>query len=944
MSAQVLTLEDWLRRTGLPLVLLDRECKVRAYTPAAAEMLDLTGESAGRHLSANPSLAGLTGLEARLAEALTPAGPGSLVLMVDDRYFEATLTPQPAEAEEPGGLLLHLQDVTQARRDAEELRRQNQMLQASQEELRESQAALRSAFRSKEASLGRLRALLDFSAAAMEQPGIPELEQSIAATARAITGAREAFLARREGTGALVWRAGAGPGAPPGNSPDQPADMPAPELCQNLLEGRGSLRLTDWELGDLPLWPRSRPGAAALRGLLAAALLEEGEGHRGFLAVTDRAEGGDFTPDDEAALTHLASLASLALHHLAARAEATESKEILDALMEHAPVGLTIAAGPEVRLLRSSRWGLELAGFDVAEVNRRGYREHGLSAGLFRADGVTPARGDELPLTRAVLQGEVVRNEEWVIQAADGRKVPLICDAGPVRDRHGRVTGGVVCWRDITELKEKERDLEESRNLYQIMGETVPYGLWRTDAQGHCTYVSQSFLELVGQTLEEAIQFGWTQALPPDEAAATTRKWLECVASGCDWEQEHHFRGRDGRSHTILAVGRPVRNQIGEITSWVGWNLDITARKRAEAALADSEARFRAIFEEATVAICQVDLDGHFLRVNHSAQEFFGFGAKELAQMNFRQVTHPDDLAADLTQMERLLRGEADSYSLEKRYLRKDGRVVWGLLHGAVVRDGLGRPQYFIAAVEDITQLRRDAQVLEQANQELSQFAYACSHDLKAPLRAISNYASFLAEDLAGKLPPEQESYLRSLRGAAREGEKLVNDLLELSRFGETGRGPARSHLSEAVEQALQLLDPPPEVEVVLPPAWPEVKAELSLVQQIMLNLLSNALKFNQSSPKRVEVGWRLAGMGWVEVFVRDNGVGFEARYHDQLFQVFKRLHPREEFEGTGLGLALVQKGVQKLGGRVWAESTPGTGSTFYFTLPVPPLPREDAE
>jgi light-regulated signal transduction histidine kinase (bacteriophytochrome) len=231
--------------------------------------------------------------------------------------------------------------------------------------------------------------------------------------------------------------------------------------------------------------------------------------------------------------------------------------------------------------------------------------------------------------------------------------------------------------------------------------------------------------------------------------------------------------------------------------------------------------------------------------------------------------------------------------------------------------------------------LAEKATDLEAANEELSQYAYVVSHDLKAPLRAIHNYSGFLREDLSGKLEAEQQVYLDGLNRAVFQGEELVSDLLEFSRVGRR-TGPVEPiDLKIFFQELLASLDLPNDVEAVLDNNWISVEADKILLRQIFQNLIRNGVKFNRSEPKHLEIGLSLAGEEHCEVFVKDNGIGIDPRYHDQIFFVFQRLHTREEYEGTGLGLAIVKKAANKMHGTVRVESELGKGSTFFVLLPI---------
>ncbi len=223
---------------------------------------------------------------------------------------------------------------------------------------------------------------------------------------------------------------------------------------------------------------------------------------------------------------------------------------------------------------------------------------------------------------------------------------------------------------------------------------------------------------------------------------------------------------------------------------------------------------------------------------------------------------------------------------------------------------------------------------LEIANAELSQYAHVVSHDLKAPLRAVRNYSDFLREDLEDALGGEQKEYLDGLNLAVGQGEQLVNDLLIVSRIGSAGAVSGDIDMGAFFLELAGGLNLPNNVELSLSDGLPVVKADKTLLNQVFQNIIENAVKFNTSPVKRIRIGRSDTGGEGVEFSVHDNGIGIESRFFDKIFLMFQRLHTRQEYEGTGIGLAIVKKALDKLGGSIRVESEPGRGSTFFVSIP----------
>lgn len=369
---------------------------------------------------------------------------------------------------------------------------------------------------------------------------------------------------------------------------------------------------------------------------------------------------------------------------------------------------------------------------------------------------------------------------------------------------------------------------------------------------------------------------------------------------------------------------------------------DVTERTRREEALREAEGRFRSAFENAPIGVAIVGPEGRFLQVNRSLCEMLGYSEKELLSTTFRKITYPEDVDVSMAYVRRVMEGEIDSYSLEKRYVGADGGPVWVSLSVSLVRDAGGNPLYFVDQIQDITgrklaekQLAHRAEELARANSELEQFAYSVSHDLRTPLRSIDGFAHVLLEEYADQLDEEGREYLRRVRANSQRMGLLIDDLLSLSRVtrSEMLRTTVDlSALAESVVDGLRRGDPDRQVHVEIASGM-VVSGDAGLLRTALENLLGNAWKFTSKEPHaRIQFG-STSHDGTQAYFVRDNGTGFDMAYAGKLFGAFQRLHTADEFEGTGVGLATVQRVIHRHGGRVWAEGEVGRGATFYFTL-----------
>jgi|GEM_PF-1239545 len=376
-------------------------------------------------------------------------------------------------------------------------------------------------------------------------------------------------------------------------------------------------------------------------------------------------------------------------------------------------------------------------------------------------------------------------------------------------------------------------------------------------------------------------------------------------------------------------------------------------RMRAEARIETSEKRFRNTFELAAAGVAHISTSGHFLRINSTFGEIVGYSSDELRELTFQQITHPDDLQVDLEHLQMLQNDEIPSYTIEKRYVRKNGSAVWTDLTVSSVKGHTGEPGYLIAVIQDITmrkememRLRRLAEELEKRvaertrhletlNQELEAFSYSVSHDLRAPLRSIDGFSTALVEDYATVLDSTALDYLNRVRSESRRMGTLIHDLLSLSRVTRERLRPEHVDLGQIAADVVKRLrerEHERTVEVHIEEAL-YICADRNLTGILLDNLIGNAWKFT-GNKKRARIAIGAAHVdGATEYYVRDNGEGFNMKHADRLFGAFQRLHSEDEFEGTGIGLATARRIVNLHGGSIRAEGAEGTGATFYFSL-----------
>jgi len=632
-------------------------------------------------------------------------------------------------------------------------------------------------------------------------------------------------------------------------------------------------------------------------------------------------------------------------------------------------VDITARKQAEASLLESERRfrrTFELAGSGVAHigmdrrfirVNRRlceilGYPQ----AELLRLTGRQISHPDDLDVINAqrprLYAGEVdsVRVEKRYLRK-DGSIVWVSFTMVVERDAAGKPQYEIAFYDDITARKHAEAALRESEERFRSVVDSANEGILVYDKQLNVVAGNLAAERILGLPLANIIgAAGFTSLLPcvhadgspvlPDE-----RPTRLTVKSGKPLTGEIVGIYRADGSMNWVSVNTGFLRRPGD-TDWYGVVStigDITKQRHAELALSASEALYRQTFELATAGIAHVDLSGRFMKVNRRLCEILGYGEQELIGRPVKEISHPEDRNLTDSQRMRVRSGEKPSVRFEKRYLRKSGAIVWVDLSVALACDASGVPQYEIALFDDITErkkaeaaLREAHEELKRSNAELEQFAYVASHDLQEPLRMVSSYTQLLMRRYGDKLDGDAREFTAFIVDGATRMKQLIEDLLAYSRVGTRDKnfkpvdagsslGRALTNLRAAIQDSGATVTHDP---------LPTIPCDEVQLAQLFQNLIGNALKFRKpDAAPAVHVGAADQGAEW-EFMVRDNGIGIEPQYFERIFMVFQRLHDKGEYPGTGIGLAIVKKVVERHGGRIWVQSQPGAGTTFHFTMP----------
>lgn len=643
-----------------------------------------------------------------------------------------------------------------------------------------------------------------------------------------------------------------------------------------------------------------------------------------------------------------------------------------------------LAEAQRLARLGSWEWDMEQ---DVVTWSEQLYRIFGIEPGTTELDynsylELLPE--DDRRTARDAVREALEKREgfsfEHTVVRPDGQERIILGQGRILVDDEGAPVRMVGTAQDITErkrLEDRARDLaaekaareeaEAAQAQVREVLESITDAFFAVDREWRLTVLNSEAErllgrdrgDLVGETLWDVLPDGGGSTFEGAYRRAMDRRetveFEEYYAPLASWFEVRAYPAENGLSIYLH---------------------DINERKRTERALRESEERYRFLADSIPQQIWTARPDGRYDYVNRVVVAYSGRDADELVGDGWMKLVHDDDVDTVTERWTGALE-TGDPYEVECRLIRHDGEARWHLVRahpqhgegGEILKwfgtstdihdqkeveaerdraaEELEKINYILESERghlerQARELRETTRALERSNQDLDRFAYVASHDLKAPLRGIANLTEWLEEDISGELDTETRRYMDLLKGRVHRMEALIDGILQYSRAGRGGNEKEWVGTEELAREVVDMIDPPERFSVEIDSTMPSVLAPRAPLQQVFLNLVSNAVKHADGEEPRVRIRCTDEGTEWYEFSVEDNGPGIPEEFREKIWTIFQTLKPRDEVEGTGIGLSVVKRTVEHHGGQVWVESDDGGGAAFRFLWPKEIDQREE--
>ncbi len=499
-------------------------------------------------------------------------------------------------------------------------------------------------------------------------------------------------------------------------------------------------------------------------------------------------------------------------------------------------------------------------------------------------------------------------------------------------------------FQDINEKKKLTIKNKIAQKRLELFVEHTPAAVAMFDTDMQYLMASRRWYEDYGLVNEKIIGRSHYEIFPE---ILEMPKWLDDHKRALNGEvikyDNDRFEREDGSVQWLKYEIYPWHDLDGSIGGIGMFTEDITEEKELTESLKREELKFRSMIESSPIGVATVSTEGLFLSVNKALSKILGYSQEQLIDLTFQEITHPDDLETDLNKVNQILNLEISSYMMEKRYFHKKGHIIWVQLNVSAAFNADGQVNFFISQIQDITERKKNSEILEKrvkqrtkqleaVNEELKAFSYSISHDLRSPLRSIQGFSQAIFEDENDKLDSNSQNYLQRIMNAANRMSELIDDVLSLSRLTRLTLTRTEVDLSAMCKDIIEIANADDRYHI-------EIEKDLiangdeKLMRIALENLIGNAIKYSSKVDQpKVKIGMSELPEGQF-FYIEDNGAGFDMDYADKLFGAFQRLHRKDEFEGSGIGLATVKRIINKHNGDIWVKSAVNKGTTFFFSF-----------
>ncbi|MBT1696408.1 PAS domain-containing protein [Fulvivirgaceae bacterium PWU4] len=556
----------------------------------------------------------------------------------------------------------------------------------------------------------------------------------------------------------------------------------------------------------------------------------------------------------------------------------------------------------------------------------------------------------EAVINHAIKTKGTFQLEHRVIQA-DGfigwtfsRAIPILDDSGNIVEWYGVAT-------DVTNRKRNEASLVESEKQFRDFSNSIKNLAWMAHGDGWIYWYNQRWYDYTGTTLEDMQGWGWASVHHPDHVARTTEFIRTAWQTGKEWELTFPLKSKDGTYRWFLTRAYPIKDDQGKVIKWIGTNTDVNEKLRIQEELRQSEDRLRQISDFMPQIVWSTDAHGDHDFFNKRWYEFSGLTFEESKGEQWSRIVHPDDVERITSTWQRSLQ-TGQLYEVEFRFRRYDGEYRWILARAMPLRQANGTIERWFGTSTDIHDQKTMSQKLEtlvyertkelkRSNEDLQQFAHVSSHDLKEPVRKIQVFSNMISDRFQQHLPQQVNVNIERIKKSANRIASMIEGVLLYSSL------EGSSMMFEDIDLAHIISEVATELELVIAEKNAKINyADLPIIQgvptmiyQLFYNLINNAIKFSKSGRQPiVTITSQLTvrnGRSFHQIIIEDNGIGFSNIYSEAIFTTFTRLHSKDDYEGTGLGLALCKKIVERHGGTISATGVDGEGAKFMIQLPV---------